>query len=208
MLFSEFALTIAGMAFPLMGVVLSWWSYRWNEEGATPDRYSDPGFGDSDFKSEMLEFGQRRRSRTCAKTAFNAGAFLLAAAVPMGAAVNHASDAINVYALSSYGVLAIAVVYAALQLRSVWLDRREHAFELYFYSDNMMQYLYNAAATRKLFFSLNPMPFWTLYDRRWYDKLRKPNVAQLTPKTPMTTGGAGQQQATLPSPEPIANRSE
>jgi hypothetical protein len=36
--------------------------------------------------------------------------------------------------------------------------------------------LYEEDCTRRLYFKLNPMPIWTLLDRKWYEKRKQPDI--------------------------------
>jgi hypothetical protein len=174
-----------GIAFPLVGVALSWWSFKWAEEGATPDSYYDPSPSTS-IEKEILQHGIRDRARMCARITFNAGALLIAAGVPMGSASQHTHDAINGFAIASYILVLAGFVYCVRQIGELWRSRRANAFSWY-YDNNAMPYYYDAEKTAKIFFALNPLPIWTLPDRQWFDKLRKPDiqdVARLAAKTP------------------------
>jgi hypothetical protein len=194
-----------GMAFPLLGVFLSWWSFKWAEEGATPDAYYDPS-PVADIQQEILEHGIRDRARICARVTFNVGALLIAAGVPMGAATQHTRDAVNGFALSAYVLVLAALVYTARQIVLIWRSRRDNAFSWY-YSNNTMPYLYDAEKTARIFFRLNPMPIWTLPDRKWFEKLRKPDIAEvfrLASKPAGEVGGVHPAQVTAdfaPPPE-------
>ena len=179
-----------GMAFPLLGVALTWWSFKWAEDGATPDAYYDPS-PDTSIESEILEHGIRDRARVCARITFNMGALLIAAGVPMGAAAQHTHDSVNGFALTAYALVLFGLVYCIRQIVAIWRSRRDNAFSWY-YANNTMPYYYDADKTAKIFFDLNKMPIWTLPDRTWFKKLRKPNiddVFRLASKPPPETIG-------------------
>lgn len=173
----DILVTGLGMTFPLLGVALSWWSFRWAEDGATPDEYYDPS-PNMDPAEDILEHGFRARARASARITFNMGALLIAAGVPMGAAAQHTRDPVNGFALTSYALVIFGVVYCARQIVALWRSRRANAFSWY-YDNNMMPYLYDREKTAKLFFALNPMPLWALSDRKWSEKLRKPDIGEV-----------------------------
>lgn len=54
--------TAVGMAFPFLGIALSWWSFNWAEEGATPDSYCDPS-PQTSVANEILKRGIRVQGR-------------------------------------------------------------------------------------------------------------------------------------------------
>jgi hypothetical protein len=162
-------LTLFGVALPLAGILLGWWSYGFAEIGATPDTVPG-GVEYFDETQEMLK-GQRYRGRQSARMTFAAGALLLAAAVPMAQAPLHRSDAVNYYALCGYAVVAYCVVFGVYSVRALWLQCREDAFGI-FWSKEMWN-LYDEAGTRRLFFIANPMPIWTLPDRHWFTKQKR-----------------------------------
>jgi hypothetical protein len=171
---NELLVTGLGMVFPLLGVALSWWSFRWAEDGATPDAYYDPT-PESSPENEILAHGIRERARMCARVTFALGALLIAAGVPMGAAAQHTRDSINGFALTAYALVLFGVAYCVRQIVAIWISRRASAFSWY-YDNNAMPYQYDRDRTAKIFFALNPTPIWALPDRRWFDKLRKPNI--------------------------------
>ena len=203
---TEVFVTGLGMAFPLLGVVLSSWSFRWAEHGATPDSYYDPS-PDTNLEKEILQHGIRERARMCARVTFNIGALLVAAGVPMGAASQHTRDVVNGFALTSYALVLLGSAYCLQQIVAIWRSRRENAFSWY-YDNNAMPYYYDAKKTAKIFFALNPMPIWTLPDRRWFEKLRKPNIddvfrlATKPPRASIVGGHPAQMPADFAPPPP------
>ena len=173
---SESLLNTIAFALPLSGIALGWWSFRWAEEGATPDSYGEAAFG---FGRQYvkLHMGQRYRARCCARVCFNAGALLLAASVPMGAAANHARDHFNFSALSALFVVGLAAIYGASQAVDLWRNRRCDAFNIYF--DKDMFFLYDRKLTERIYFRLNPMPVWSVADRNWFAKRKLPSIGEV-----------------------------
>ncbi len=175
-LHSESLLNALAFVLPLAGIALSWWSFRWTEEGATPDSCGIEyfGFQGSDVG---LQVGQRYRARWCARTCFNAGALLLAASVPMGTAGSHALDRINLSALSGLLIIGVTAIYAILQLLAIWRSRRSDAFGLYFSKE--MFSLYDRDKTARIYFRENRMHVWSIVDRRWFEKRKLPNIDEV-----------------------------
>ena len=170
---SDPTLSILAFALPLAGVALSWWSFRFAEEGAVPDNpwhIRKVVFGDE----IPLKLGIRGRARACAALTFNVGAILLASAVPMGSASAHMHDPVNLLALAAYLMLGGCAIYALRSLTGIWRWRKQDAFNLYFSKE--MWPLYEEDCTRRLYFKLNPMPIWTLLDRKWYEKRKQPDI--------------------------------
>lgn len=166
-------LTAIAAILPLVGLFLSWVSFRWAEVGASPENFQTPSnlFG---FIDDQLRAGERRRARLCARVFFNAGALLVAAAAPMGNAASHVHDSVNLIAISAYAILLFTLFYAVLASVRVMRDRKHDAFSLYFTKD--MHFLYNREETKKSYFELNPMPLWSVFDRKWFAKLKVPNI--------------------------------
>lgn len=196
---NDVVVNLLGIAFPLLGVALSWWSFQWAEQGATPDSYYDPS-PSTTIEKEILEHGIRDRARTCARLTFNIGALLVAAGVPMGAAAQHTHDAVNGFALSAYLLVVIAFIYCGRVIFELWNSRRANAFSWY-YDNNMMPYSYDAEKTAKIFFRLNPMPIWSLIDRNWFQKLRTPDINEVfrLAAIPSQATGAEGHPAQVPS---------
>jgi hypothetical protein len=96
----------------------------------------------------------------------------------MGAAAQHTRDPVNGFALASYALALLGFIYCVRQLFKIWRSRRANAFSWY-YDNNSMPYLYDTDKTAEIFFRLNPMPIWTLPDRRWFEKLRKPDIDEV-----------------------------
>jgi hypothetical protein len=162
-----------------MGIALSWWSFRFAEEGATPDTWTD--FGSAiDIEQEGLQKGMRYRARLCARALFAGGALLLAAAVPMGAAASHVQDRVNLSAITGFAIIAFTVAYIVVQAAQIWKDRRRDAFGLYYTKD--MFFLYDEKKTAELYYALNPMPFWSLPDRNWFASRKRPSIHEVFDK--------------------------
>jgi hypothetical protein len=172
---------------PLAGIGLSWWSFRFAEQGATPDSLSDPGSAIIDVEQEILQKGMRYRARWCARVLFAAGALLLAAAVPMGAAAAHLGDRVNLSAITGFAIIAFAGGYIGIQAIKLWKSRRRDAFGIYYSKD--MFFLYDEKKTAKLYYALNPMRFWSLFDRNWFASRKLPDIHDVfakAAKTPTT----------------------
>jgi hypothetical protein len=179
---------------PLAGIALSWWSFRFAEDGATPDTWTD--FGSSiDIEQESLQKGMRYRARLCARALFAAGALLVAAAVPMGAATSHVQDRVNLSAITGFGIIAFSVGYIVLQAVKIWRARRSDAFQLYYTKD--MFFLYDENKTASLYYALNPMPFWSLPDRNWFASRKRPNIDDVFAKAAKTSPATPQDMSPL-----------
>jgi hypothetical protein len=163
---------------PLGGIALSWWSFRFGEEGATPDALVD--YFTTDIEAETLGRGIRYRARLSARMLFTAGALLLAAAVPMGAAGNHATDRINMFAISGYLILVFTAIYMGVSTIQILHARRRDAFGMYFTKD--MTYLYDMKTTEQIYFRLNPMPLWSLPNRNWFRTRKMPDIHEVFQK--------------------------
>ncbi|HEV2740628.1 MAG TPA: hypothetical protein VGU66_18855 [Candidatus Elarobacter sp.] len=158
---------------PLGGIALSWWSFRFAEDGATPDTWTDIG-SSIDIEQESLQKGMRYRARLSARALFAAGALLVAAAVPMGAAATHVQERVNFSAIAGFLIIAFSAGYIVMQAIKIWRDRRRDAFGLY-YSKDMFSW-YDESKTAELYYALNPMPFWSLLDRNWFASRKRPNI--------------------------------
>ncbi len=170
-------LNLIAFILPLAGIALGWWSFRWAEEGATPDTYGNDTWTNLQLEEAQLYMGQRYRARWCARICFNAGALLLAASVPMGTAANHERGQFNLSAIAAFLIIVFAVAYTASQVWKIWQHRREDAFSIYF--DKDMFRLYDKEKTQKIYFRLNPMPIRTLIDRNWFEKRKLPSIDEV-----------------------------
>ncbi len=170
-------LSLVAFLLPLAGIALSWWSFRWAEEGATPDTYGNGTWTNLQIEEAQLHMGERYRARWYSRVCFNAGALLLAASVPMGSAANNVRAQFSLSAISAFLIIAFAVAYAASQVWQVWQHLREDAFSIYFNKD--MSFLYDREKTRQIYFRLNPMPIWALFDRNWFEKRKIPSINEV-----------------------------
>jgi hypothetical protein len=159
---------------PMIGVLLSAWSFRWAERGATPDRPFGSYGNDLEPENIMLLAGERSRARRWARVLFNTGALSLAAAVPLGNAGNHVTDSFNWLALSGLLILVAAGIYACREIIGIWKNLQSDAFGLYF--DKDMYRLYDQKKVRKLYFALNPLPIWSIFDPSWHSKIQEPDI--------------------------------
>lgn len=166
--------TILAALLPIGGIVMSWWSFRWGEAGATPDTWN--GESPQGREAQMLEKGDRYRARWWAKVCFNAGALLLVASVPIGQANGQARYS-EILALSGYAIVLFDFVYFGLQARKIWQYWRQEAFDIYF--EPMMWRLYDRERTAAIYFRDNPMRIWSLFDREWAAKRKKPNIHEV-----------------------------
>jgi len=158
--------------------MLSTWSYHFAEIGATPDKYLDPSW-DYDFDEEILDMGDRRRSRITARMLFNDGGLCVAAAVPMGIVENHALAVISPPALACYVLLSVAVGYSAKTIIQLWSDLKEDAFSSWFEGKKVSQVYKQRDAIAKLFFGMNPLPLWTLFSKTWRTTLKYPSAQEI-----------------------------
>ncbi len=173
---TQAVLDVIAFVLPLAGIALTWWSFRWAEDGATPDSYGEASLGVG-VTDAQLRMGERYRARSCARICFNAGALLLAADVPMGAAANHAHDRFDLSAAAAFVIIGFAAIYCASQLLRVWRNRRSDAFSIYF--DKDMFFLYDSNPTERIYFRLNPMPIWSLPDSDWFGKRKLPSIDEV-----------------------------
>lgn len=160
---------------PLIAIALSWWSFIWAEKGSTPDGYGCSPWAATELRGEEgSHYGMRARSRMNARTCFDCGALLLAAAVPAGMLVNdmHASSLLF---WLLYGIFVVLTVgRAAHGILTVWRSRKEDAFNFWF--SGRMYHLYDPEKAKPLFEELNPMQIWSLLDHRWFEKIRNPDI--------------------------------
>jgi hypothetical protein len=82
------------------------------------------------------------------------------------------------------GVLSVPLLNALRATYRCWFSRRCSAFEVYFYGNNLMQYLYDANRTAELFYELNPLPMWSILDHNWYRRIVKPDINQVLERAP------------------------
>jgi hypothetical protein len=179
---------------PLGGIALSWWSFRFAEEGATPDAWPSLGTG-FDFEQESLEKGLRHRARWSARVLFAAGALLLAAGVPMGSAGMHVQNQVNFPAIGAFAIVTLAILYGAVEASKIWRARRKDAFWLYYNKD--MFFLYDEKKTAEIYYALNPMPFWSLPNRNWFASVKVPDIDVVARRAPKTQA-SGSQTVSLP----------
>ena len=166
------------VATPLVAIGLSWWSFIWAEDGATPDGYGGFPWEAARFHAEEArQPGMRARSRMNARTCFDCGALLLAAGVPAGMIVGGAySPTFWVWLL--YGVfVALAIFRGVLGIDAIWRHRREDAFNFWFSGD--MYRLYDRDKARQLFERENPMPIWSIFNRRWSETIQNPDISEV-----------------------------
>jgi hypothetical protein len=168
---------------PLCGIALSWWSFRFAEEGATPDAPMEYGRY-IDIVEQDLKRGMRDRARRCARMLFGAGALLLAAAVPMGAASAPLQGDVNLPAIGGFTIIACAAIYIVFEVLNLWKSRRDDAFNLYYSKD--MFYLYDRNKTAQVYFDLNPMPVWSLLDRNWFLSRKLPDIDEIAARATKT----------------------
>ena len=162
---------------PLLGLGLSWWSFQFGEGGATPDSYPGADFSFDLDGIDAMQRGQRDRARYSSHVLFLGGALLLAAAVPIGAASVHVSDAFNFSALAGAIMIVMCAIYCGNGMLVIWRRRRDDAFALYWSKE--MPALYRKDVVRTIYFELNPMPLWALPDRNWYTKRKLPDVSEV-----------------------------
>lgn len=155
-----------------------WWSFRFQEEGATPDSPAADHDLDLDLPGMILRQGSRYRSRLFARLTFNVAALCLLASIPLGYTNEHAGGTVA-YVVVALGVILFAIAYAGRSLHSLLECLREDAFDS-FYGGGKLGWIYpNEDGVRCLYFSINPLPFWTLFKRDWEDGLKHPTVEQL-----------------------------
>lgn len=163
---------------PLIAIALSWWSFIWAEKGSTPDGYGYAPWGATVLQGEEgRHYGMRARSRMNARTCFDCGALLLAAAVPAGMVVGDTRTS-SLLLWFLYGIFVFLTFGRAVYgILAVWRSRQEDAFNFWF--SGQMYHLYDPEKAKPLFVALNPMPIWSLFDRRWFDKIRDPDIADV-----------------------------
>lgn len=171
-----------GMGFALLGIVFSWWSFSFADNGATPDLWSSPTA--FDFDQEAYDKGVRWRARESARVTFNIGALFLAASVPMGPAATHVADSLGPFVLAAGAMVIFAILLGIFSMITIWKHRRADAFSLYF-DCSKMNFLYDRSTTEALYFRLNPMPLWSLPDRKWRSKTQKPDIMDVEPLAKM-----------------------
>jgi hypothetical protein len=167
-----------GVLFPIVGVLLSAWSFSFAEEGATPDRYAED---ESEFSQRILDHGSRRRARWTASVLFKAGALMIVAGVFMNFADSHGLGLHSPPALCAYALGLFVVGYLIKLTRDLWLDRREDAFGA-FYGRDVFPYYKDRDAVRALFVRRNPIPYWSIFKRSFgYDDLTAEELATTLP---------------------------
>jgi hypothetical protein len=71
-------------------------------------------------------------------------------------------------------------IYACKGSVEIWTARRSDAFSIYFGKE--MWPLYDKNITKQIYFSLNPMPIWSLPDREWFLKRTIPDIQDVYKK--------------------------
>ncbi len=170
--------TVIAAILPIVGIVLSGWSFSFSEKGATPDTFPDIS-PDYEFDEEILDLGERRRARRIARLLFILGALCLAASVPMGIVDNHALALTTLPAISCYLLLLLGAVYGVREVYALWQDLRQDAFSSFYDGKKFSQFYKNRSAIEVLFFTMNPLPIWSLFSRYWRTSLTIPNANQV-----------------------------
>ncbi len=169
---------VVAVATPLVAIGLSWWSFLWAEDGATPDGYGGVPWEPTMFQAEEArQPGMRARSRMNARTCFDCGALLLAAAVPAGMLVGGAYSPNGWVWLLFATFVVLAASRAGCGIVAVWRHRREDAFNFWFSGD--MNRLYDRDKARRLFERENLMPIWSIFNRRWSETLQNPDINEV-----------------------------
>jgi hypothetical protein len=154
---------ILSLAYPVLGVALSAWSFFFAEAGATPDGYAED---ESEPRERILDYGSRYRARWSAAMLFRCGALMVVAGVFMNFADNRHLGLLSVPAMVSYALTVFCIVYSAKTTHDLWLDRRESAFDA-FYGRDVFPYYKDRDAVSRLFFERNRMPYWSIFKRTW-----------------------------------------
>jgi MFS family permease len=171
---------LAAAALVVLSVLFGWWSFRFSEDGATPDdwRSMDPTL-DLNIDTEMIEMGGRARARLCARTLFGIAALCLIASIPLGYVDAHRTAVTPLMIGISAAVFVFAVVTGIKLTLDLWRSRRESAFDSFYTGQKIWQNYRNEAAVRRLFFAMNPMPFFSIFKRDWAGGLRYPTAEEL-----------------------------
>jgi hypothetical protein len=179
-IFSKDVLTSISAAFVLVSVALSWMSFRAAEVGSTPDSFPQASFGiDLDFDQTVIEYGERDRARLYAKLLFNLSAMFLAASVLVDLAKD-SSGAIGVGLTGLAGLsVVVDVAYLGISTAKAYRQRSETAFDSFYVGRGVGKFYRNAPAIRKLFFSMNSLAPWRLFDSTWESTLKYPTPEQL-----------------------------
>ena len=157
---------IVAMLLPIVGIVLSAASFAFAEFGATPDgdQSDSPDF---DYDQVILDRGARSRARMSARALFIAGAFSLAAAVPMNAADAHGLGLFSPLAIIAYLAVAVAAFVLLRASVDIWRDRRDCARDAFYYGKRVWQGGVTLEDASKTFFVANSMPFVSVFKRNW-----------------------------------------
>ena len=162
---------------PIVGIACSRYSFAFSEDGAVPDRWRDPG-GHIELSTEILERGVRARARICSRVLFDIGGLLVVAGVLMGVSDAHSFGLIAPTSIAAYGILGFALLYGIRSIVQVWRDRRANAFAA-FYVRETEWYYKQTQAIQTLYFSKNPMPFWSIFRRNWTGTIQRPTAEEV-----------------------------
>lgn len=125
----------------------------------------------------MLRQARSCRARQYARLLFNLAALCLLTSIPLGYG-NNGPD-LAIFAVASGVVLGFTIFYAAQSLHNMWQQMRKDAFDA-FYIGGKLWWLYrNEKAVRRLYLSVNPLPFSALFGRDWEANLTHPTTEQL-----------------------------
>jgi hypothetical protein len=185
---------ILAVLFPIIGVLLSAWSFSFADVCATPDRYAED---QSDIPQQVLDHGSRRRARWSASVLFKSGALMVIAGVLMNFADSHGLGLLSLPAFAAYALGVFVVGYLLKLTRDQWLDRREDTFSA-FYGRDVFPYYKDREAVRTLFFRRNPTPYWSIFKRSFgYNDLTAEELATTLPLLRKT--GENPADATAPA---------
>lgn len=108
----DMLIPLAAAALVVLSVLFGWWSFRFSEDGATPDdwRSLDPTL-DMDLDTEMISMGGRARARLCARTLFGIAALCLIASIPLGYVDAHRTTEVTPLMI---GISAAVFVFAVV----------------------------------------------------------------------------------------------
>jgi hypothetical protein len=192
---SDLLLALGSAGLVALSVLLGWRSFGFAEEGATPDEPDDPFESNLDLGEEMMERAARARARWCARVLFNIAALCLVASIPLGYADAHRSGWTVAWVVACALVLIFAIGYAGKFLRDLWLARRQSAFESFYYGQKLANWYKNREAVEALFFSMNDIPFRSVFRREWFIDPHYPTAEQLVAadqpvKSPAATGNS------------------
>jgi hypothetical protein len=165
--------------FPIIGVLLSAWSFSFAEDGATPDRYAED---QTDIAQQILDHGSRRRARWSASVLFKSGALMVVAGVLMNFADAHDIGLLSLPAFLAYALALFVVGYLLKLTRDLWLDRRDDLFSA-FYGRDVFPYYKDQEAVKTLFYRRNPTPYWSIFKRsfEYYDLTAEELATTLLP---------------------------